>query len=425
MPVFIHFVLILLLGFGYRATMATLLTQGDLLGGFQLPALAFSELAIILISAAFLSVLIPKRFKRPSDVFLFVYAVIVIIPKIFLVGIFQTLQPIDVVSISFLIFLPAVLVWVVSRVTIMPSPERTDLHLQQVALFLVLVVSFGCFSYIYFRFRDVISLDFSSHYDRRFMFRELVGSSFLFGYFFNFFAMALTPFMAFFAVQQKSITLWLLSMLSVGLVFSVSGEKFPILLVLVATGLGIFLSSKKNLSTSTLLFLMTGVNVLTLAEVFMFGSAVWGDLVFRRFVIVPSHVTEIYYHYFANNEGFTLLGSGNERMTFLMGQLYFSNPELNLNANFVFVEIAISGLLGLGGAIMFLIIWLKFIDEAYRLTGDRNFYLLALLIGAISFEQRIFPVFLSSGIGFLTVFVAAKALLRPVSFRSLNLSRSI
>ncbi|MDB2477100.1 hypothetical protein N9X51_02430 [Alphaproteobacteria bacterium] len=249
MPYFIHFFLILLLGFGYRAAMATLLTQGDLLGGFQLLGLAFSELAIILISVAFLSVLIPKRFKRPSDVFLFVYAVIVIIPKIFLVGIFKTLQPIDIVSMSFLVFLPAVLVWVVSRVTIMSSPERTDLQLHQVGLFLALVVSFGCFSYIYFRFRDVISLDFSSHYDRRFMFRELVGSSFLFGYFFNFFAMAFTPFMAFSAVQQKSITLWLLSMLSVGLVFSVSGEKFPILLVLAATGLGIFLSSKKNLAS--------------------------------------------------------------------------------------------------------------------------------------------------------------------------------
>jgi hypothetical protein len=246
MSVFIHFFLILLLGFGYRATMATLLTHGDVLGGFQLPALALSELAIVLISAAFLSVLIPKRFKRPSDVFLFVYAVIVIIPQIFLVGIFQTLQPIDVVSISFWIFLPAVLVGVVSRVTIMPSPERTDLHLQQAAFFLVLVVSFGCFSYIYFRFRDVISLDFSSHYDRRFMFRELVGSSFLFGYLFNFFAMALAPFMAFFAVRQKSIILLLLSMLSVGLVFSVSGEKFPILLVIAATGLGVFLSSKKK-----------------------------------------------------------------------------------------------------------------------------------------------------------------------------------
>jgi hypothetical protein len=170
---------------------------------------------------------------------------------------------------------------------------------------------------------------------------------------------------------------------------------------------------------------MTGVNVLTLAEVFMFENAVWGDWIFRRFVILPSYVTEIYYHYLANNEGFTLLGSGNEQITFLMGQLYFYNPEINVNTNFVFVEIAISGLLGLSGAIIFLIIWLKFIDEAYRLTGDRNFYLLALLIGTISFEQRIFPVFLSSGIGFITVFVAAKALSRLVSFRSLNLSRSM
>ena len=112
-------------------------------------------------------------------------------------------------------------------------------------------------------------------------------------------------------------------------------------------------------------------------------------------------------------DGLTFLGSGMKQVTYLMGEIYFEDPELNLNTNFVFVELAISGLLGLSCAILFLIFWLKVIDEAYRRTGDKRFFLLALLIATIAFEQRIYSVFLSSGIGALSVIVFINAVWKP------------
>ena len=68
---FYHFILILFLGFGFRAAMSQMLQQYDIFSDFQLPALGLNGMAIVLLSAFLLSLLFPKRFQRPSDVFLF------------------------------------------------------------------------------------------------------------------------------------------------------------------------------------------------------------------------------------------------------------------------------------------------------------------------------------------------------------------
>ena len=157
------------------------------------------------------------------------------------------------------------------------------------------------------------------------------------------------------------------------LMFAINGEKFPVLLILAATGLGFLLFSKRDWSISFSLFLMSGISIITIAEAYLLGSAVWGDLIFRRFVILPSYVTEIYYNHFVAAEGLMLQGSGDKLVTYLMGEIYFQDPDVNVNTNFVFVELAITGLLGLCSGILFLIFWLKVIDEAYRRTGDKRF----------------------------------------------------
>ena len=83
MPFLTHFILILFLGFGFRAAMSQLLQQFDIISDFELPALGMNGTAFVMLSAFLLSLIFPRRFQRPSDVFLFVYMVIVLIPKNF------------------------------------------------------------------------------------------------------------------------------------------------------------------------------------------------------------------------------------------------------------------------------------------------------------------------------------------------------
>lgn len=413
MRVLTYFVLILALGFGFRIAAQQLLELDIYLPGAELPTLEWTGAAYVLGWSFFLSLIIPRRFHRPSDVFLFVYLVIVFIPKIFLISVFSTLAPMDAFGISLLLFLPIISVWVASRIKILTDTSNLKDRNYQHNPWFAFMLAFMLWLFFFFLFRDGLSLEFSSHYERRFMFREIISGSGLTGYLINFFAMALAPFIAFVAVQNKSIPLWLLGVFSGLLTFSISGEKFPFLLIAAATALGFVIFSKKELSTGTLLFLMSGISLLTLIEIQFFDFVFWGDWMFRRFVLGPSYITEIYYHYIANNGGYMFSGSNKEQVTFLMGKLYFDNPELNLNTNFVFVELAITGLLGLGGAILFLTFWLKVIDEAYRRTSDKRFFLLALLIATIAFEQRIYSVFLSSGLGVLSVIVFINAVWRP------------
>ena len=413
MPFLTHFILILFLGFGFRAAMSQMLQQYDIFSDFQLPALGLNGMAIVLLSAFLLSLLFPKRFQRPSDVFLFVYMVIVLIPKIFLLGIFQKFSPIESVGILIILFFPVALIWTVSRIKVLPFPLRAEKPDGKFNSRFALGLNVVALVILFLQFRDDLSLDFASHYDRRFLFREIAGSLGLQMYFINFFTSALAPFTAFVAMQRKNIALWALAIFSGLLMFAIDGQKFQFILIAAATGLGLVLFSKRDVSISFILFLMSAISVITIAETSLLASAVWSDWIFRRFVIVPSYITEIYYQHFVAADGLTFLGSGMKQVTYLMGEIYFEDPELNLNTNFVFVELAISGLLGLGSGILFLIFWLKVIDEAYRRTGDKRFFLLALLIAAIGFEQRIFSVFLSSGIGFLSVIVFINAVWKP------------
>ena len=153
----------------------------------------------------------------------------------------------------------------------------------------------------------------------------------------------------------KNIALCALAIFSGLLMFAIDGQKFQFILIAAATGLGLVLFSKRDVSISFILFLMSAISVITIAETSLLASAVWSDWIFRRFVIVPSYITEIYYQHFVAADGLTFLGSGMKQVTYLMGEIYFEDPELNLNTNLVFVELAISGLLGLGCAILFLI----------------------------------------------------------------------
>ena len=424
MPILTNFILILFLGFGFRTSMSQLIQQFDIFSNFQLPALGLNGIAFVLLSAFILSLIFPKRFKRPSDVFLFVYMVIVLIPKIFLLGIFQKLSPIDSVVISFLLFLPVASVWAVSRIKVLPSLLWVDKPVGQFNSGLTLGLTVSAFVIIFLQFRGGLSFDFAMHYDRRFLLRESADELGLQIYFINFFSMGLAPFVAFVAMQQKNIALWALAICSGLLIFSISGEKFPFILIAAATGLGFVMSLKRDLSISFLLFLMSGISFIAVAEIYLLGSAVWGDWIFRRFVMVPSYITEIYYHYLLAADGLTFLGLGEKKVTYLMGEIYFDNPELNLNTNFVFVELAMWGVLGLGGAILFLTFWLKIIDEAYRRTRDKRFFLLVLLIATIAFEQRIYSVFLSSGIGVLSVIVFINAVWKPKIFSLQKILRS-
>ena len=258
-----------------------------------------------------------------------------------------------------------------------------------------------------------------THYDRRFAFREL-GESVAFGYFYNFFALALTPFITYAAMKEKKYVVLALTILASILVFSTSGEKFPFFMVIVSLGFSVIVSMERPLSTSRIILLMSGVNVVALVEVSILGGTLWGDYFFRRFIVVPANNIELYYDFMLNSVGGLWSGIEQKRATFIIGEHYFPGQETNLNVNFVFVELAINGLIGVVVAATFLAFWLKLIDVAYQNTGDSKFFVIPFLIALLGYEQRIYSVFLSSGICLLLVLICISQFSRHLT---LNLPR--
>lgn len=415
---------ILLLGFGYRKVVEVLQGRFTILDQFQLPGLNWQQVLIVLASSLLLSIFIPNTLRRPSDIFVLIYALSVVAPKIFLGGIFQDLFYADILLIVSFLMSPIVIMSAASRVTFrMPKIWRRDAT-TSAAKQLHYIVFVAMFLYIFFEFRHYLDFTFSSHYERRLAFRA-ISQSVAFGYLYNFFAYALTPFIAFAAVQDRRWTFLGLAIFSVGLVFSISGEKFPFLLVMVSLASAFMVSMRRPTRTVLIILSMSVINVAAISEIALLGSAYWSDYFFRRFVVVPAYNVELYYDYMLRLGDMKWWGSGEKATTFLVGELYFPAEKMNLNVNFIFIELAINGLIGLVLAIVSVTCWLKIVDVMYHRTLDLNLFAIPLLVGMLAYEQRIYLVFLSSGVGLLFVLIYASQLTPKLSVKLRRFSGSI
>ena len=413
-----HFILCLLsivvLGFGYREVMFLLTEDGQILDGLSLQVLAVRTAIIVLLSAVIASLVVPRVLRRPSDLFVLVYVIMVVIPKIFLFGIYSEQAATDLAVMIFFLIGPLIFIKSASKIAL-TSPNISSFRMGPYFSSLPSVVlGLFCAGAVIALFRNDLSLDFTSHYDRRFAFRDVTSGSVLFGYFFNFVATALAPFLAFIGVYRKQFVPIFFGASLCLLVFSISGEKFPILMTGASMGLAWVMA--ENIHGFSVIWTLAGMsllNIIAIAEFYLLDASLWGDWIFRRFIVVPSHVTEIYHHYLMTADNLTMTGGGDARVTYRLGERYFEQPDLNLNTNFAFVEMAVTGWLGLAVAITFLTLWLKVLDELYRRSSDPRLYLVALLIALLAFEQRIYSVFLSSGIGLLTALICSSVVLRP------------
>ena len=271
--------------------------------------------------------------------------VIVLIPKIFLLGIFQKFSPIDSVGILIILFFPVALIWTVSRIKVLPFPLRAEKPDGKFNSRFALGLNVVALVILFLQFRDDLSLDFASHYDRRFLFREIAGSLGLQMYFINFFTSALAPFTAFVAMQRKNIALWALAIFSGLLMFAIDGQKFQFILIAAATGLGLVLFSKRDVSISFILFLMSAISVITIAETSLLASAVWSDWIFRRFVIVPSYITKSTINILWRRR-FNVFGQWYEASDVFDGRNLFRRPGIKSEYQFCFCRIGYFGPFG-------------------------------------------------------------------------------
>lgn len=251
-----------------------------------------------------------------------------------------------------------------------------------------------------------LSFNFEEAYLRRFNAREYISG--ISAYFFEASMNSIVPFLSFYAFLKKKYKYFFIALVYAILCFGFIGTKAPIAYSLLLALVGFyFYKSNYNILKLFLVIVLT-VLLCSVLEYFINGYSIIADIIVRRaFVIVAQNQT-----YFVNFmvENFSLKDwifgySSNTPITFLIGEIYYNNGNINVNTNAFMYEIAKNGLLGYLFAIFFLSFFFSFLNYMYIKFKSKEIIGIAVIYSLLLTEQSYSTAFISSGVGFLTAIV--------------------
>lgn len=331
-----------------------------------------------LVLVGLLALFLPQKMELPSDLFAWLFYVIVVVPSL-------TIPLVSATSLDALLYSVMALTMAVALLFFAWFPRIPAVFGERLAMppgvfwavFGVLLA--GCLFVLVLDFRSglgrLLSLSaYSDIYSLRFSYREQVGSGFpLSPYFLLWTSKVLVPLLMVWAIVRRR---WLLVGVSVFLqilMFSISGHKsFILSLVLVAGVLWLFSRRRGGV------WFVSGILILSLLSAGLFyllDNPLLVNVVIRRALMVPGMLTGFYYEYF-NNQGLALYSqnflqgwttSGYTRPpAFEIGYAYFGRDETSSNVHFWADAFANLGYFAVIGVSLFVGVMLAFINSLAR-----------------------------------------------------------
>ena len=247
-----------------------------------------------------------------------------------------------------------------------------------------------------------INFSFSESYERRLLAREKIHG--LFAYFFNMSLNALAPLLAFLAIYNKKYLYFLISVIFGILSFGFVGTKAPILYILILSCLAIFYEIGFRRICLFLVSSMMLVLFLSYFEFLIFKHSIIADYFVRRAIFVLPQVNVYFLDFILNYDSFFdvfWFGSNHldKEINFLIGDLYFKNPEANVSTLSFLVELGRRGFMGYIFNISFLIFFCTFCSYMHRNSNHDVWNVLSILVAFLLLEQGITTILVTSGIG--------------------------
>lgn len=294
------------------------------------------------------SLILPCRFKKPSDFFLHFQFMFPIVPMLILYGVSDYSRLFLYFTIT--LFISIVLISSMGGVKII---RMTRLSIVFFMRFLLILSWAGILAIILLGGLKYLNFDMSKVYD----FRDAASNNLpgVFGYISPLISKVLLPFSFLLAFVQRDKISAMLSFFGSVIMFGLTAHKGPLFYPFVV--LGVYYVSGKNNFIEKLLFVYLFIVVLALIDFILFGGNVVGSLAFRRSYLVPAFLNYTYYDFFSTNPFYywsqSKVSLGLSEMTYslspanLIGLEYFGSEETGANTGWIGSGYMNAGLLGM------------------------------------------------------------------------------
>lgn len=369
----------------------------------DLPYVISSVTAIFIIG-----MLMPTAIRRPSDFFIFLYGLFVLLPYATL---FPIRNPIELQD--FMLFFSALAgpFFAVRIVSVAVPPLRAPGLITQKTL--VILLALLCITGVCLALSTPpasAGFDLATAYERRIQGRDIFSAGTPLAYLNAAIVNGFAPLLAFVAGWQRRAWLLAFSLFCGFAFFYLLGLKAPLLFIAVASVIGYSARIEKvHGMVRNIYILMLGAFVLFLFEYLLFGYSLIGDYFIRRAFSVPAWLSSAYFEFMASGSTpawLPLQGiSSTEPITFLVGEGFLGFPGLNANTNAFIYQLAAGGIPTYVLTILLVTFVFALLDATYKCKQNPTLVYLGFSYAILLTEQAATTALVSSGIGMLVILV--------------------
>ncbi len=360
-----------------------------------------SYLLLLLILIVFGSYLFARKYKKPSDFFLILYGMIVIIPYGVLHAVYGGRAE-DIWLNFFLILLPF------SSVAAICSKK---LHIPKVTIIsqnrlmgLLLAVSAITVGVLLVNPPASASFSLLDSYGRRLEARDVYGSGTLLAYMSSIVMNSILPLMVFFGVSQKKFTYMLAGVILYIGFYYIYGVKAPIMYILFSCVFAYCLKRPGGLSVfyNSLYYIFASIFILAWIEFMLIDYSFFEDYLIRRVYYVGSYLIGAYFDSLSVAGFSWVFGLETDKSASMyIGEDFLGLTGANANSNTFLYFLLQYGFAGYIFSIV-LVSGVFLLLNSLRFRSN-VFVLLSLMYAVIILEQSATTALLSSGIGILTI----------------------
>lgn len=369
--------------------------------GYRQIEMSESYLLLLLILIVFGAYLFARKYKNPSDLFLILYGMIVIIPYGVLHTVYGGVSD-EIFQNNLFIFLPFLCVAVICSKKL-HIPNVTIIS-QNILIKLLLILSVITVVALLVNPPSTASFSLLESYERRLEARDVYGSGTLLAYVSAFVMNAMLPLVVFFGVLNKNFKYILAGVLLYPFFYYIYGVKAPIMYILFAGVFAYCLRRTGGVGAfyNSIYYIFVSVFILAWVEFGLFGYSFVEDYLIRRVYYVGSYLVGAYFDSLTVSEFSWMHGLAvNKSASMYIGEDFLGLPGTNANSNtFLYYLLQY----GFPGYIFSIVL----VSGVFLFLNSLHFkrsvvILLSLLYAVIILEQSATTALLSSGVGILTI----------------------
>jgi hypothetical protein len=357
-------------------------------------------------TTASVPILFTRRFV-PSDFFVVLYFLVVIIPFIVLYSVSGYVSNEILIPSLVILLLPLVIMLLIRNLSFRFS--KMSLLSDKTITYLLLLMATACVIFAYLIAPSSSGFGIDSSYNRRIDGRDIVGEYPLFAYLISMCVNMFIPFFAFMGGFTKRKILLAVSIALALFFFWLLGVKATFLYLVVAYTVGwLLLNGRLHRLPYYILSAMVFLFVIFLVEYWASGYSFVADYFSRRLFSVGVQLQGYYLDLIINNPPlhwnfFTGSDNPSFAVTFYVGDYYVGNPLTNASTNAFLYAFGQKGLFGYMLAVIVVPSVFLLFDRIYRTHQNPICMVAGFTFATLILEQAYTTALLSSGVGFIFV----------------------